>query len=99
MVRPQRFLPASFTDTFDRAYRRLPREKQLAVDALIIALIKGEVTPGMRIKPILPSKFFSEARINDGDRLIHRTAEGQVWFVDIVEHDKINRYSRQREVG
>ena len=62
-----------------------------------MALMKQEPTPGMRVKPIEPDKYFYEARINDGDRLVFRIDEGRVWFVDIVEHDHIDRYSRKIE--
>ena len=50
----------------------------------------------MRIKPIEPDKYYNEARINDGDRLVHRIERGTVYFVDIVSHDLIAKYGRQR---
>ena len=41
-------------------------------------------------------KYYNEARINDGDRLVHRIERGTVYFVDIVSHDLIAKYCRQR---
>ena len=49
----------------------------------------------MRIKPIVPDKYYYEARINDAHRLIFRTQDGVVHFVDIVTHDDIAKYSRR----
>ena len=57
--------------------------------------MKGEVTPGMRIKPIEPEKYYNEARINDGDRIVHRIDAGTVFFADVVPHDQINKYGRR----
>jgi hypothetical protein len=51
----------------------------------------------MRIKPIEPEKYYNEARINDGDRLVFRVESGCVWFVDVVEHDDIDRYGKKIE--
>jgi hypothetical protein len=41
-----------------------------------------------------PEKYYSEARANDGDRVIHRIEGGKVWFVDMVAHDDIGRYGK-----
>jgi hypothetical protein len=48
----------------------------------------------MRVKPIQSEKYYDEARINDGDRLIHRIDGGKVWIVDIVSHDDIGKYGK-----
>ena len=60
-----------------------------------MALLRMTPTPGIRVKPILPDKFYLEARINDGDRLIHRIQDGVVFFIDIVSHDDIGNYGRE----
>lgn len=65
------------------------------MDKAIVALLKQETTPGMRVKPILPEKYYNEARINDGDRLIHRVENGKLWLVDVVTHDDIGRYGKK----
>jgi hypothetical protein len=61
----------------------------------MIALMKQEPTPGMNPKPILPDRYFLEARINQGDRLIYRAEGGRVTFVDVVAHDDIGRYGKR----
>jgi hypothetical protein len=60
-----------------------------------MALIKRESSSGLRVKPIQPEKYYFEARINRGDRIIFRVEAGTVYFVDIVKHDDIGRYGRR----
>ena len=60
-----------------------------------MALIKRESTSGLRVKPIQPEKYYFEARINSGDRIIFRVEGGTVFFVAIVKHDDIARYGRR----
>ncbi|MEO8578245.1 MAG: hypothetical protein ABI556_16160 [Gemmatimonadales bacterium] len=91
-----RLLNAEFTERWKESYQSLQLPEQNGVDKVVIALLKQKPTPGMRVKPIEPDKYYFEARINDGDRLIHRTDEGTIYFIDIVTHDDIGRYSRGR---
>ena len=95
MARKQSFLNATWTDQFKESYAKLQTNEQKAADKVAFAIMKGEVTPGMRIKPIEPEKYYTEARVNDGDRLIHRIQGGTVYFVDVVSHDQINKYGRR----
>jgi hypothetical protein len=95
VARKKQFLGAEFSDRFRASYARLSLERQKNADKVILALIKGETTPGMRIKPIHSDKYNHEARVNDGDRLIHRIEKGKLWVVDIIEHDDIDRYGRK----
>ena len=94
MARKHLFLNAEFSERWKESYQKLQSAEQNGVDKVVIALLKQKPTPGMRVKPVEPDKYYYEARINDGDRLIHRTHEGTVSFIDIVTHDEIVRYSR-----
>jgi hypothetical protein len=94
MARRQTFLGAEWSVRFKESYAKLSTERQKGSDKVALALMKQEITPGMRIKPIEPEKFYSEARINDGDRLIFRIEDGKVWFIDVVPHDEIGRYGK-----
>ncbi len=94
MARRQTFLGVAWSTRFRESYPRLSPDRQKGTDKVILALMKQEITPGMRIKPIEPEKYYQEARINDGDRLIFRTEDGRVLFVDVVPHDEIGRYGK-----
>jgi hypothetical protein len=61
-----------------------------------MVLIKGESSPGLRVKPIWPEKYYLEARLNQGDRIVFRIEGGTLYFVDIVSHDEIDRYGRRK---
>jgi mRNA-degrading endonuclease RelE of RelBE toxin-antitoxin system len=97
VARRQKFLAAEFSKRFEKSYAGLTVAQQNGVDKAVIALLKRKPTPGMRVKPIQPEKYYAEARINDGDRLIHRIDGGTLWVVDIVPHDDIDRYGRKVE--
>jgi hypothetical protein len=95
MARKQTFLAAVWSDLWKEAYSRLSAERQAACDEAAMALIKQTSSSGLRIKPIQPAKYYLEARINSGDRIIFRLAEGTVFFVDVVPHDDISRYGKR----
>lgn len=95
MARARGFLAAVWSSRWDRSYAALSHDRKKGADKVAIALIKQEITPRMRIKPVEPEKYYNEARINDADRLIFRTEGGSVWFVDIVEHDDTGRYGKK----
>lgn len=95
MARAKGFLAAAWSSRWNKSYAALSNDRQKGADRVAIALVKQEVTPGMRIKPVEPEKYYNEARINDADRLIFRIEDGTVWFVDIVEHDDIGRYGKK----
>lgn len=78
-----------------KSYRGLPASKQGECDEVVMALIKQEPTPGMRVKPIQPEKHYLEARISSGDRVVFRIHEGTIHFVEVVTHDEIGRFSRR----
>jgi len=96
LARKHTFLNAEFAERWKESYQSLQSAEQIGTDRVVMALLKQKPTPGMRVKPIEPDKYYFEARINDGDRLIHRTHEGTIYFIDIVSHDDIGKYSRGR---
>ena len=99
MARKHVFLNAEFSERWKESYAALQHAQQQGVDKVVVALLKQQPTPGMRVKPIEPDKYYDEARVNDGDRLIHRTHAGTVYFVDVVTHDEIGRYGRAPREG
>ena len=99
VARRQKFLTARWTPRFAESYAALPPDRQERCDETAMALIKGQIPPGLRVKPIQPDKYFNEARINSGDRIVFRIEGDEIEFVDIVKHDDINRYGRQPKLG
>lgn len=97
MARKHKFLGADFSNQWEESYERLQNDQQKSTDKVVMAIIKGELTPGMQPKPIQPSKYYDEARINDGDRVVYRVENGLALFVDIVPHDLINKYGQPKK--
>lgn len=88
-------LRAVWSEGWKRAYRSLRADRQRSCDRAALALIKRESSPGLRVKPIQPEKYYFEARIGSGDRIVFRVEAGTIFFVDIVEHDDVVRYGRR----
>jgi hypothetical protein len=95
MARRQTFLAAVWSDVWKESYAKLSAERQASCDEAAMALIKQVSSSGLRIKPIQPAKYYLEARINSGDRIVFRCADGTVFFVDVVTHDDISRYGKR----
>jgi hypothetical protein len=91
----QTFLPAVWSEAWKRAYAGLSADRQRACDEAAIALIKQTTSAGLRVKPIQPEKYYLEARINSGDRIVFRVDGGTVFFIDVVRHDDIGRYGKR----
>ena len=96
MARKQHFFNADFSEQWGKSYPAFQAAEQKAIDKVVMSLLKGESTPGMRIKPIEPEKYYDEARANDGDRVVHRIENDTAFFVDIVPHDEIGKYGKRR---
>lgn len=95
MARKQPFLRAEWSDQWKTSYARLNADRQTACDKAAIGLIKHASSPGLQIKPIHPDKYYSEARINSGDRIVFRVEDDTIFFIDIVKHDDISQYGRK----
>ena len=94
-VAEKQILLTVWSESFKRAYRALSADRQKACDRAAIALIKREAPPGLRVKPIQPEKYYFEARINSGDRIVFRVEGGTIFFIDVVKHDTIDRYGKR----
>jgi|SRR6185436_16679332 len=95
MPRKQVFLATKWSENWKASYAKLSADRQAACDQTAMALIKQTSSSGLRIKPIQPDKYFLEARINSGDRIVFRIEEGTIFFIDIVQHDDIPRYGKR----
>ena len=94
MGRRQTFLSALWSERWKSSYAELSPERQASCDRAVLALIKRESPPGLRVKPIQPEQYYLEARISAGDRIVFRVEGETIYFVDVVKHDDIERYSR-----
>jgi hypothetical protein len=88
-------MAAAWSTRWGRSYAGLSHDRQRNADTVVLALIRREVTPGMRIKPIEPENFYGEARIDYGDRVIFRIESGTIWFVDVITNDDIGKYGKK----
>jgi hypothetical protein len=95
MPRRQTFLTAVWSEEWKASYQALSPDRQTACDEAAITLIKHGDSPGLRIKPIHPEKYYLEARINSGDRIVFRVEGGTIFFIDVVKHDDIGRYGKR----
>ena len=95
MARKQTFLATMWSEPWKESYAKLSTDRQAACDEAVIALIKQAYSSGLRVKPILPDKYYLEARISSGDRIVFRIEAGTILFADVVPHDGISRYGRR----
>lgn len=95
MAQRQLFLRTEWSLRWQERYAELTVERCRSCDEAAMSLIKQESSPGLRIKPIQPEKYYFEARINSGDRIVFRIEAGTIFFIDIVKHDDIDRYGRR----
>jgi hypothetical protein len=96
MTRKQAFLDIQFTNQFKKSYAGFQGREQDRIDEVVMALAKGERTPGMRIKPIEPEKYYCEARVNDGDRVVFRIEHDTLLVADVVPRNLIRKYGKTR---
>ena len=96
MARKQPFLDIEFAEQFKKSYSGFRAREQDRIDEVVMALARGVSTPGMRIKPIEPGKYYREARVNDGDRVVFRIANDTLLIADVVPHDVIGNYGKRR---
>lgn len=95
MAHKQTFLAVEWTDRWKASYAQLSADRQAACDKAAMGLIKQTSSPGLHIKPIHPDKYYSEARLNSGDRIVFRVEDGTIVFIDVVKHDDISRYGKR----
>lgn len=92
----QTLLAAEWSERWKKSYGRLGPEQQAACDRAVIALTKKQNAPGLRVKPVRPEKYYLEAGLNPGDRIVFRIEAGTIYFVDVISHDDIGRYGRRK---
>ena len=84
------------SSSFDRAFSKLPQDRQERVEAAISALVdffeKQQKTPGLGLKHL--RKSFWEIRAGLKDRVLFTFGGATVQFVMVGNHDEIRRALR-----
>ena len=82
------------TRRFDASYSALNDQCKKQADKAIELLFNNPAHPGLAAHPIKPDKYYREAYLNRGDRIIYRAEGSHLVLVDIVKHDDIGRYGK-----
>lgn len=88
------FRTAERSKEFDRSYARLQKATRKQVEKTISLLFTNPAHPGLEAHPIRPDKYYWEAYVNRGDRLIYVPEGSHLFLVDVIPHDDIDRYGR-----
>lgn len=67
--------------------------KQVAAHARL--LFENPAHPSLRTHSIKPDKYYWEAYVNRGDRIIYIPEGSHLVLIDVVSHDDIGRYARR----
>jgi hypothetical protein len=94
VARRRPFSHLELTARFDKSFKALDMASQTQCIAALEQLMEDPVAPGLRLKPIQPSKKYWEARINRGDRLILYPVSGMAYVMDVVKHDDIRKWGK-----
>ena len=85
-----------YKTSFDKAFKKLGRERQEGVRKAVFALIDffetGDKTGGLGLKQLMGD--FWEIRSGIRDRIVFAFREDVVHFVIVGNHDEIRRYLR-----
>jgi mRNA-degrading endonuclease YafQ of YafQ-DinJ toxin-antitoxin module len=87
-----------FSERFRKRYGKLETALQRQVDKTVIRLIENPFHPALQAHSIKSAKFYWEAYINAGWRLIYRTEGDELFVVDVVAHDDIGSYDHRKPV-
>ncbi len=88
-------LRATFTRAWEQSYVDLSSDRQKSCDKAVVMVLSQEPSSGLRVKPILPDKYYREARMSSGDRIVFRIEAGTAVFVAVMKHDDIEKYGKR----
>lgn len=89
------FQTLEITEQYKEAVAKLQpaTRKQAAKRAKL--LFENPAHPSLQTHSIKPDKYYWEAYVNLGDRIIYIPEGSHLVLIDIVAHDDINRYSKR----
>lgn len=91
-------LRSSFKSTFQKAFDKLPSEKQQlvlkALEALTSYFQSGQAPYGLRVKKLYSGKVHKtyEARVSRDLRMIWVQREGEAVFTLLGDHDEVQQF-------
>lgn len=82
------------TVLFDEVYHALTKVQKKQADKTVTLLFSNPAHPGLKTHPVKPGKYYWEAYMNSGDRIIYVPEGSHLVLVDIVKHDDIDKYAK-----
>lgn len=80
------------TKRFDKAVTGLQKTQLKQLQKQLLRLQQDPAHPSLAVHQIQPDKYYWEAYLNRGDRIIYIPDGTNLVLVDIVSHDDIDRY-------
>ena len=81
------------TPRFEKSVAKLQKAQKDQVRARTKLLFDNPAHPSLKAHSIKPGKYYHEAYVNTGDRIIYIPEGSHLKLVDVVPHDDIDRYS------
>jgi hypothetical protein len=89
------FVSTERTKRFEKAVANLQGDQSKALKKQLAHLYQNPKHPSLKVHQIDPDKYYWEAYLNRGDRIIYIPEGTHLVLVDIVNHDDISRYGRR----
>jgi hypothetical protein len=89
------FLVVRETDTYKVAVAGLQKGQRDQLGTRVALLIQDRAHPSLKAHSVKPDKYYWEAYLNKGDRIIYIPDGSTLILVDVVPHDDISRYSKR----
>jgi mRNA-degrading endonuclease YafQ of YafQ-DinJ toxin-antitoxin module len=87
-----------YSERFRKRYGKLEPALKKQVDKTIARLIENPFHPGLEAHSIKHARFYWEAYVNMGWRLVYRSEGDELYVVDVVAHDDIAAYDHSRPI-
>ena len=88
------FVSFERTKRFDKAVEGLQPNQRKQLRKQLAQLLENPAHPSLKAHQIKPDKYYWEAYLNKGDRIIYIPEGSHLVLVDVVSHDDIDRYSK-----
>jgi mRNA-degrading endonuclease YafQ of YafQ-DinJ toxin-antitoxin module len=92
------FTAAERTRRYDKAVAGLQPNQRKQLQTRLKLLIQDPAHPSLNAHTVKPDKYYWEAYLNEGDRIIYHPRGSTLVLVDIVTHDEIGRYGRRPRI-